>query len=105
MSYVFFPTHIHVTMEHPSYISIARKLNQCHLFTYPPVCGSMLQIIYILKCVIIILHYMTIRLSVIKIVRPINDKINEWYDHNFFTLLKVKEMNSISLFSPFFVLQ
>ena len=88
-------------MEPPSYISIARKLNQCHLFTYPPVCGRMLQIIYIPKCAIIILHFMIIRLSVIKIVRSINDKISEWYDHNFLTLLKVKEMNSISLFSPF----
>ena len=36
-----------------------------------------------------------------KIVRSINDKISEWYDHNFLTLLKVKEMNSISLLSPF----
>ena len=48
---------------------------------------------------------MIIRLSLIKLVRSINDKISEWYDHNFLTLLKVKEMNSISLFSPFFVLQ
>ena len=96
MSYVFFPPHVHVTMEPPLYISIDGKLNQCHLFTYPPVCGSMLQIIYILKCVIIILHFMIIRLSLIKIVRSINDKISEWKDHNFLTLLNVKETNSIS---------
>ena len=97
----FFPTHVHVTMEPLSYISIAGKLNQCHFFTYPPVCGSMLELIYILKCVIIILHFMIIRLSVIKTVPSINDKISEGYKHNFLTLLKVKGMNSISLFSPF----
>ena len=91
-------------MEPPSYISIAGKLNQCHLFTFPPVCGSMLHIIDILKCVIIILHFMIMRLYVIKIVRSINDKISEWYDHNILTLLKVKKMNSISLFSPFLFL-
>ena len=64
-------------MEPPSYISIAGKLNQCHLFTYPPVCGSMLELIYILKCVIIMLHFMIIELFVIKTVRSINDKISE----------------------------
>ena len=64
-------------MEPPSYISIDGKLNQCHLFTYPPVCESMLESIYILKCVIITLYFMIIGLSVIKTVRSINDKISE----------------------------
>ena len=77
MSYVFFSTHVHVTMAPPSYISIARKLIQCHLFTYSPVCGSMHELIYILKCVIIILHFMIIGLFVIKAVRCNDDKISE----------------------------
>ena len=64
-------------MEPSSYISIVRKLNQCHLFTYPPVCEIMLELVYILKYVIIILHFMIIRLSVIKTVHSINDKISE----------------------------
>ena len=64
-------------MEPPSCISIDGKLKQCHLFTYSPVCGSMLELIYILKCVIIILHFMIIGLFVIKTVRSINDKISE----------------------------
>ena len=64
-------------MEPPSYISIAGKLKQCHLFTYPPVCGSMHELIYILKCVIIILHFMIIGLFVIKTVRCNDDKISE----------------------------
>ena len=57
--------------------------------------------LYCISLIIIILHFMVIRLSVIKIVRSINDKISECYDHNFLTLLKVKETNSILLFSPF----
>ena len=77
MLVTFFPTHVHVTMEPPSYIFIAGKLNQCHLFTYPPVCESMLESIYILKRVIIILHFMIIGLFVIKTVCSINDKISE----------------------------
>ena len=64
-------------MEPPSYISIDGKLKQCHLFTNPPICGSMLQIIYILKCVIIILHFMIIGLFVIKTVCCNNNKISE----------------------------
>ena len=33
---------------------------------------------------------MIIRLSVIKIVRSINDKISEWYDHNFLFFLIIR---------------
>ena len=59
------------------HIHIALKLNQYHLFTYPPVCESMLELIFILKCVIIILHFMIIGLFVIKNIHSINDKISE----------------------------
>ena len=76
LSCCFFPPHVHVTMESPSYISIAGKLNQCHLFTYPPVCESILELIYILKCLIIILLFMIIGLFVIKTVLSINNKIS-----------------------------
>ena len=62
-------------MESHSYISLARKLNQCNLFTYTHACEKMLELIYILKCVIIILHFMIIKLWVIKTVRSINDNI------------------------------
>ena len=77
MSYVFFLSHIHVTMAHSSYISIARKLNQCNLFTYPPVCESMLELNYILKRVIIIFTFYDNRIVCHKTLHSINDKISE----------------------------
>ena len=70
----FFPTHVHVTMEPPSYISIACKLNQCHLFTYPPACEIMLELVYILKCsnYIFAFYGYIVRLCVIETVHSIN---------------------------------
>ena len=49
MSLSFLSTHVHENMGPTSYISIACKLNQSHLFKYLPALKIMVSLIYILK--------------------------------------------------------
>ena len=44
---MFFSTHVHEIMGPSSYISIAGKLNQCHLFTYLPALKIIINVLFV----------------------------------------------------------